>query len=221
MNKIKVLLVDDHGLMREGISSMIDSFEDIQIVGSVSSGEEAVNEVREKNPDVVLMDIMMKGMSGLEATKWIKEQNPEVKILLLSMEVNKDLIETGISLGISGYMLKSSSRDVLIEGIRKVNNGEKYFTEEITDTIFQKFYEKSAKIKKEVITTEPEILSKRETEILKNIADGLSNKEVAEKLFISPKTVDAHIYNIQTKLGLKSKVELVRYAIKNEITDIE
>jgi len=219
MNKTRVLLVDDHQLLREGLAAMLKDVEHIHVVGSASSGEEAVNMAQSKQPDVILMDIMMKGMSGIEATRWIKEQNPQIKVIIVSMEVNQGLIGEGIKSGIEGYLPKDVDKNTLVQAINKVNAGEKYFSEDITKIVFESFYQQEATGGK----PEPQKnkdLTKRELEVLKEVALGKTNQEVADTLFISIKTVETHKSHILDKLGLKNTAELVKYAIKNEIIEI-
>jgi DNA-binding NarL/FixJ family response regulator len=213
---IKILLVDDHSLMREGMAAMLRDVEDIEIVGSIGSGEEAVNLADQLKPDLILMDIMLRGMTGIEATRWIKERDPRVKIILISMEISKDYISAGIKSGVDGYLHKDSEKATLIEAIRSVHGGGRYFNEAITSLVFEDFYkhEKTGKAKERKISQD---LTKREHEILELVAEGKSNKEVAESLFISVKTVETHKTHILEKLGLRNTAELVKYAIKNNI----
>jgi len=213
---IKILLVDDHSLMREGMVAMLRDVDDIEIVGSIASGEEAVNLVDQLKPNLILMDIMLRGMTGIEATRWIKERDPHVKIILISMEVSKDYISAGIKSGVDGYLHKDSEKTTLIEAIRMVDKGGRYFNEAITSLVFEDFYkhEKTGKPKEKKISQD---LTKREHEILELVAEGKSNKEVGESLFISVKTVETHKTHILEKLGLRNTAELVKYAIKNNI----
>jgi DNA-binding NarL/FixJ family response regulator len=219
MNKIKVLLVDDHTLMRDGLASILYKTEDIVVVGTPSSGEEAINMTRDIKPDVVLMDIIMKGMTGIEAARWIKEQDSSIKIILISMEVKKEFISAGIKAGIDGYLHKDSDKETLIEAIRAVMRGERYFNEAITKLVFEDFYtnEKTDKGEKQERKKLSGDLTKREYEVLEWVAQGKSNKEVADHLFISVKTVETHKMHILEKLGLKNTAEVVKYAIKNKI----
>jgi DNA-binding NarL/FixJ family response regulator len=213
---IKILLVDDHSLMREGMAAMLRDVEDIEIVGSIGSGEEAVNLADQLKPNLILMDIMLRGMTGIEATRWIKERDTTVKIILISMEISKDYISAGIKSGVDGYLHKDSEKATLIEAIRSVHGGGRYFNEAITSLVFEDFYkhEKTGKAKERKISQD---LTKREHEILELVAEGKSNKEVAESLFISVKTVETHKTHILEKLGLRNTAELVKYAIKNNI----
>ena len=213
---IKILLVDDHSLMREGMAAMLRDVEDIEIVGSIASGEEAINLADQLKPNLILMDIMLRGMTGIEATRWIKERNPGLKIILISMEVSKDYISAGIKSGVDGYLHKDSEKVTLIDAIRMVYQGGRYFNEAITSLVFEDFYkhEKTGKAKEKKISQD---LTKREHEILELVAEGKSNREVGETLFISVKTVETHKTHILEKLGLRNTAELVKYAIKNNI----
>ncbi len=218
MSKIRVLIVDDHQLLRDGLAAMLKDIEHIQVVGTASSGEEAINIAQDKIPDIILMDIMMSGMSGIEATRWIKEQNPAIKVIIVSMEVNQGLIGDGIKSGIEGYLPKDVDKATLVKAINKVNAGEKFFSDSITKIIFDSYYKQESGEKKEPAKNKD--LTKREVEVLKEVAMGKSNQEVADTLFISIKTVETHKSHILDKLGLKNTAELVKYAIKNEIIEL-
>lgn len=218
--EIKVLLVDDHRLVQEGIASILEQTDGIIICGKCASGEEALGLVRELSPHVVLMDIVMKGMNGIEATRWIKEQNSATKVILISTEVKKEFVSAGIKSGIDGYIPKDVSKETLFEAIQKVCNGERYFTDAITKLIFEDYYlvEKGTKKRERKITPG---LTDRESEILQLVAEGVGNKEVSERLFISVRTVETHKTHILDKLGLKNTTELIKYAIKHNIISID
>lgn len=218
-DKINVLLCDDHKLIREGIQSMLLNTGDIEVINSVSSGEEAVNSVRQERPDVILMDIMMGGMTGIEATRWIKESDPTIKIILVTMEISKEYISAGIKSGVDGYLPKDIDKDTLLEAVRTVHRGGRFFNDAIMKLVFEDFYshEKLKSPGKKL----PNELTKREYEILGLVASGKTNKELADTLFISIKTVETHKTNILEKLGLKNSTELVKYAIKNNIISID
>ena len=220
MEKIRVLLVDDHALVRDAIAIMLTQQGDMQVVGSLSSGEELINKLRDLDPDVILMDILLKGMSGIEATRWVKERDANVKVILLSMEIKKDLLAAGIQSGIDGYLPKEAEKNVLIQAVRQVYKGEKYFNEALTSLVFDDFYKKEKAASQSRHHLKLTDLTKREMQVLTLVAQGKSNKEVAEELFISTKTVDSHKTNILEKLGLRNTAELVRYAIKNELIPV-
>lgn len=218
MKPIRILLVDDHALMREGVASMLKDVEFIDIIGKVESGEEAINSAEEQQPDIVLMDIMMGGMTGIEAARWIQEQNNNIKVILLSGELNQELIALSAKVGVHGYLPKNISRAGLVEAIQKVYSGEKAFSPTVMNMVFEQFYQQETKPKKAV--TKSKDLTTRETEVLEQVAQGKANQEIADTLFISIKTVETHKTNILSKLGLRNTAELVKYAIKNNIIEL-
>ena len=218
MDKIKVLIADDHRLVREGIESMLSGVSDVEIVGLVASGEEAINTARSTNPHVVLMDIVMPGMNGIEAARWIKEIDDNIRVIIVTVEISKDYVSAAIKSGVDGYLPKDISKEVLLEAIRSVSQGERYFNDAIKKLIFEDFYtvEKVKSPKKDL----PNQLTKREMEVLALVASGKTNKDIAESLFISVKTVETHKTHILIKLGLNNNSELIRYAVKNNIISI-
>lgn len=216
---INVMIVDDHTLLREGMNSLLNNLEDILIIGMASSGEEAINLSQELNPDVILMDIVMGGMNGLEATRWIKEQDVSIKVIIISSEVTRDYVTQGIKCGIDGYLPKNANRETVVEAIRSVYQNKKFFDEAITSLVFEDYYSKEKEGRK---SRRPGSgLTRREYEIIEQVASGKSNQEVADTLFVSIKTVETHKKNILDKLGLKNSVQLVRYAIKHNIISID
>lgn len=219
--KIKVLIVDDHRLLRDGLVAILDRVEDIEVVGSVSSGEDAISLAPSLKPDIILMDIMMGGMTGIEATRWIKEQDQLIKVILVSSEMKKELVTAGIQCGIDGYLPKDVDQEILEEAIRTVKRGERYFNEAIKNLVFEDFYQKKKLTNPQGKVTLPNDLTKREQEVLALVASGKSNQEVADDLFISIKTVDTHKNHILDKLGLKNTAELVRFAIKNKLISLD
>lgn len=214
--KILVAVADDHGLMRHGIVSLLEEDPTIQVVASVSSGEDAINVANNRTLDLFLLDIVMKGMTGIEATRWIKDQNPTVKVILLSSEVSKEFISEGMKMGIDGYLLKDCSKEMLFEAISAVMRGEKFFSPEVTNLIFRDFYLKETE-GKGLPSARTKELSRRETEVLVLIASGKTIKEIGEHLFISPKTVETHKSHIMDKLGLTNTAQLVKYAIDHKL----
>ncbi|MEX2234203.1 MAG: response regulator transcription factor [Cyclobacteriaceae bacterium] len=220
-SKIKVLIVDDHRLLRDGLAALLGQADDIEIVGSVPSGEEAISIFPSLKPDIILMDIMMGGMTGIEATRWIKEQDSNIKVILISSEIKKELVTAGIQCGIDGYLPKDVDFNVLHEAIRTVKNGGRFFNEAITNLVFEDFYQKKKLTNINGKVTLPYDLTKREQEVLALVASGKSNQEVADDLFISIKTVDTHKNHILDKLGLKNTAELVKYAIKNKLISLD
>lgn len=222
-DKIKVVLVDDHRLVRDSIAIMLQQVDDIQIIGAFSNAEELLSKLNDLNPNVIIMDIMMTGMTGIEATHWVKDRFPRIKVLILSMEVKREFVSAGIQSGIDGYLPKDIEKNVLIDAVRTLNRGEKFFNEAITTLVFEDFYNKkrtNKQVKQHLGSNDLSKLTKRELEILSLIAAGKSTKQVADELFISTKTVDTHKTHILDKLGLSNTAELVKYAIKNELISL-
>lgn len=218
---IRVLLIDDHRLIRDGLEAILTQADDIQVIGSGSSGEEAVKLASSLKPDLVLMDIMMAGITGIEATRWIKEQNTDIRVILISSEVRKELVTAGIQCGIDGYLPKDVEKTMLLDAIRTVHRGERYFDDAITSLVFDDFCRQRKVISNHVKSATPNDLTKREKEVLALVASGKSNRNVADELFISIKTVETHKSHILHKLGIDNKADLVRYAIKNNIISLD
>lgn len=205
---IRVLIVDDHPVWRDGVRSDLEAAGWAEVVGEASDGGEAVEAAISSMPDVVLMDLQMPTVSGVEATRQIVEAAPHVRVLVLSASAEeKDVLEA-VKAGASGYLLKSSTSEEVVDAVRKVRDGEPVFTPSLAAMVLDEF-RRVAKPD----PTEPG-LTPRENEILKLVAKGYSYPEIGEKLFISTKTVQNHVQNILTKLQLRKRYELMRYAIQ-------
>lgn len=213
-----ILLVDDHQIILDGIRLMLDGAPGLNICGSASDAIQALSMAKTLKPDVVIADISMPGMSGIELTEAIRVTLPETRVIILSMYSSEDYICRMIAAGADGYLTKQNTNRVeLLEAIRTVMAGDSYFSGEIREIITQRYFDRARKGKAN--PGRPVHLTPRETEILKLYADGLSNQEIAEKLFISSKTVEAHKNNIMQKFNFKSTVEMVKYAIRHHMTD--
>lgn len=215
MNKIKIVIADDHDMVRQGLESVISLNDKFEIVGTANTGTKAYDKVEELQPDVVLMDIIMPDLNGIQAAVRIKADFPQVRVLMLSMEISNDYIKTAFQNNIDGYIPKNAGVEILIEAIETLARGEKYYDQKVKDYIF-KFYVGD----EELAVPKIENLSDREVQVLKMISNGITNKEIGEKLFISPKTVEAHRNNILKKLNLKSTADLVKFSIAKNLTDI-
>jgi len=203
---INLLITDDHKLVVEGLELMLESVEDIHIVGKAYNGKEALAVISDNTIDVILLDLNMPVMNGLEVCKKLKKTNSDVKIIILSMMNEKKLLHKLIELGASGYLLKNSGKEELVEAIRNVNNGEKHFEK---DVLMQLLTNKSIHTNSFI----PKI-SKREKEILKLIMSELTSHEIGEKLFISLGTVETHRRNLINKLGVRNTAGMVKKAIE-------
>jgi two-component system response regulator DegU len=211
---IKIILVDDHRIVRDGLKSLLSGEKDITIIGEASNGEEALIINRELKPDIIIADITMPEMNGIEMTRLISKENTKTKVLMVSMHDNEDYINQALEVGAAGFLLKDSSKDELIKAIKAVYAGETYCSGEVSKILLNKFLS-SSRSKRLKVEAEVKLeLTKREKEILKLISDGLSNKEIATQLFVSTRTVDTHRYNLMQKLEVKNGAELVRLAFK-------
>jgi two-component system response regulator NreC len=216
MSKIRLLLVDDHEIVRAGLRMLFQAEPDMEIVGEVSSGEEALRAVRELKPDVVLMDVVMSGMSGIEATRRIKEANPDVAILALTMHEDEQYFFEMLSAGASGYVPKRAAPDDLVSAIRVVSQGNVFLYPTLAKLLVKDFLQRA----ESGAAPPSEELTPREREVLTCIAEGMTNREIAETLVISAKTVDRHRENIMRKLNLHNRVELVKYAIEKGLISV-
>lgn len=208
MSKIKILIVDDHQLIIDGIKANLVNVPDFSIVGNAYNGREAIAILNSEKADVILMDIDMPILDGMGATQQIMQADPTAKIIVLTMHTERGLVKKMISMGASGYILKNTGSEELSLAIRKVYSGLKYFSSEITTNFLEK--------KKPQSNADPKIrLTSREEEILVRISQGLSNKEIGDKLSISHRTVDKHRTNIMSKLNITNVANLVRYAVLN------
>ncbi len=219
MEKIKIILVDDHQIVRDGIKSLLTDVEDIDVISEAASYNELREKLKLQNPDIIVMDISLPEMSGIEITKLLSETYPNLKVLILSMYTGEDFIFNAIKSGAKGYLPKNTTRKEIIDAIRAVYNNQEYYSESISSVILKSYIQK-AKTSYVVPDRLEDRLTLREIEILKHFAGGLSNLEIADKLFISQRTVESHKNHIMQKLELKSTVELIKMAIKYKIVDI-
>lgn len=210
--KIRVLLCDDHTLFREGIKAILKDERSIEIVGEADNGREAVTKAQQLSPDVILMDIAMPDLSGFEATRRILQTNKKAKVLILTMYEEEEVITRCLNAGAAGYVLKDAPRAHLIHAIDVVNKGGQYLSSRALKKVVKQ-YVKGA----QSTATGYERLSDREREVLKLLADGLALKEIAVRLVLSVKTVDAHKTNLMRKLDLHDRSELIKYAIQQKL----
>lgn len=214
MYKITVLIADDHAMMRQGLKQILELENDITVIAQASNGSEAVKLVREKKPDIVLMDINMPGTNGLQAIKELKfEKNPS-KIIVLTIHEDREYLFKTIQMGAEGYVLKDAEPAVLIEAIRKVYSGQSYIQSNMTKELVKEFNRVTLHEKDK---NEENNLTAREIEVLELIAEGMINKEIAKQLYISEKTVKNHVSNIFKKLNVSDRTQAAIYAFKHNI----
>lgn len=209
---IKVLLVDDHDLVRSGIKKLLSDSADIEIVGEACSGVEALKLVEQLKPDVVLMDVNMPEMDGLEATKKIHFKYPNIKVLVLSVHEDDPYPSRVLQAGALGYITKGAATDEMLTAIRSVYAGRRYLSPSVAQKLALKHLEPDAE--------NQQVLSEREMQILEMITSGVKVADIAERLYISPKTVNSYRYRIFEKLDVHSDVELTRYAIRNKLIEL-
>ncbi len=217
MPKIRILLVDDHTLFRQGVKNLLSSESDMEVAGEVANGADAMEKAREVKPDVVLMDIGMPGFSSFEATRQIKKERPETKVLFLTMYDDEDYLVEGMEVGGSGYVLKDSPAAQLLAAIRDVNRGGSFLSPRMLAQLVDDF---RSRVKSAVRTPRFATLTAREKEVLKMLAEGQSVKEIACGLNLSVKTIEAHKFNLMRKLDIHNKAQLVQYAIQKKIIQI-
>jgi len=215
MDKIKVLLVDDHAIMRDGIKALLSIHDDIEIVGEASEGKEAIEIAQELMPDVAIMDIGMPGMDGLEATRRLTKRNPRIKVLVLTQHDNKEYILSTIKAGAAGYVPKKALGSELVSAIRAVCRGDSFLYPSAAKILIEDYRQQAEK-------GDPyDSLTGREREILKLIAEGHTSREIADALFISLKTVQGHRTKIMEKLDLHNRTELIKYAMRKGLVSTD
>jgi two-component system response regulator NreC len=207
---MKILLADDHTLVRRGIRALLETQAEVEVVGEAATGTEAVAQARALTPDVVLMDIGMPELDGLQATAQIKQALPHVNVLLLTIHDDANYLFRALQVGASGYILKGADVTDLRMALQAVHRGEVYLQPAVAKLLVGDYLKRGA-----VSQTQIEELTPRQREILALIAEGLTNQQIADKLVLSPYTVATHRQNIMEKLGLHNRVELVRYAIEH------
>lgn len=214
MSKIRVLMVDDHAILREGLRALLSYYEDVEVVGEAQDGAESLTRVRELMPDVVLMDIAMPGMNGLEATQQIRTLYPQTRVLILTQHEDPQYVMPLLQAGASGFVTKRALGTDLINAVRVVARGETFLYPTAATAVVEEMRRRSAGA-----PDAPEALTPRELEILKHIVDGKTNAQIAAALSISIKTVEWHRTNLMGKLDVHSVADLVRYAMEHELTE--
>jgi DNA-binding NarL/FixJ family response regulator len=220
MPSIRILLADDHQLFIDGIASLLSRIEDVTVVATANNGNEVLKVLANQTCDLVIMDVHMPGMDGIETTRVIRQLHPSVKVLTLTMDNELGITKQILKAGASGYILKNTGRDEFEKAIRKIVAGENYFSEAVMLELAQQYMPQPIK-QKDAKGSAPQLLSRRESEILSLIAREYSNQEIGEKLFISSKTVETHRKNLMRKLGVKNALGLVKAAIRSGLLEIK
>jgi DNA-binding NarL/FixJ family response regulator len=214
LSTIRLLLVDDHAILRDGLRALLSYYPDVEVVGEAEDGLQAIQAVDSLSPDVVLMDIAMPGMNGLEATRRIRQSHPDTRILVLTQYDDQRYVLPFVRAGVSGYVIKRALGSDLINAVRTVAKGDSFLYPSVASTVLEELRQPSGADRE---TASP--LTSREEEILRRVAAGETSRQIARALKLSAKTVEWHRGNLMNKLGLRSVAELVRYAIKHGLTD--
>jgi DNA-binding NarL/FixJ family response regulator len=212
---IKVILVDDHKMFREGLKFALSQMEGVEVIGEASDGSQFLDVLKEKKPDVVLMDISMPKMDGVEATQNALKIDPEIKVITLSMFSDAEYYQKMVAAGTKGFLVKETGVDELHKAIKIVNEGGTYFSQQLLQNIIVNISNPVVKGSRNKVVD----LTRREEEVLELICKGYSNKEIADSLFISQKTVEGHKSNLMDKTQTKSAINLMLFAIKNQLID--
>lgn len=210
---ITFVLADDHHIVRQGLRSLLEGEADFEVVGDVSDGLEAVRMVESLKPDILVLDLMMGGLNGLEVTRQVSKQSPKTAIIILSMYNNEAYVLEALKAGAKGYVLKESTTDELVKAVREAVIGRHYLSASLSERAIENYIEKS----KETYIDPYDTLTTREREVLHLAAQSYTNAEIAERLYISRRTVEVHRANVMHKLGLRSQPHLIRYAMKRGI----
>ena len=214
---IRVLLVDDHELMREGLRAILERERDVEVVGEASSGREAVELARTLEPDVVVMDVAMKDSNGIEATRQLRSGRPDLKVIALSSHSDSRYVNAMLDAGACGYVLKANAYDDLRRALVAAHQGKSYLSPDVTESVVGASLRKTDR----ATFSTHESLSPREREVLQLLAEGLSSPEIGKRLFIATTTVESHRRNLTRKLGLHSVADLTKYAIREGLTTLD
>ena len=216
MAKIRILIADDHSIVREGVRMILAGQDDFDVVGEASTGREALERARELKPDLVVMDISMPDMTGIQATEKIRKELPQVQVLGLTMHEEDSYVFELLKVGAAGYVLKRAAAEDLVSAVRAAHRGEAFLYPSVAKMVVQDYLQRtSAKEREQALDG----LTEREREVLTLVAEGLTNQEIADRLFISIKTVQTHRAHIMEKLNLHDRTELVRYAIRKGLIE--
>lgn len=218
---IRVLIVDDHQIVRDGLRSMLGKQMDIDVVGEAENGREALVRARELSPDVVVMDIGMRELNGIDATRQLLADSPRIKVVALSMHSDRRYVSEMLAAGASGYLLKDSAFDELTQAIRTVSEGRTFLSQGVAGVVLEDYVRRVSGTADEAPTQTGRALSSREREVLQLIAEGASTKEIAARLHLSVKTVETHRRQIMDKLGIFNIAGLIKYAVREGLASLD
>jgi DNA-binding NarL/FixJ family response regulator len=212
-----ILLADDHPIVRQGLRTLLEAESDFQLVGEAGDGLEAVRLVERWQPNILIVDLMMPGLTGLEVTRQVKQRAPQTRVIILSMHATESYVLEALRNGATGYVLKDSSAADLVQAVREVAAGRRYLSAPLSERAIDTYVQKAEAAALDVY----DLLTTREREVLKLAAEGHTNAEIAERLFISPRTAETHRANLMRKLGLQNQTDLIRYALRRGILPMD
>lgn len=217
-NGLKVVIADDHSVVRQGIRGVLEAIEGLEVVGEAADGDEALEMVAELKPDVVVLDVNMPGKTGLEVTTELRQDGHPARVLILSMHDDPEYVLQAVRSGADGYVLKDAAPADLRDAVQAVHEGREYFTARVTQQLSVGLRQE---IEEEQLRTRLESLTNRETEVLLHVAEGMTNREIGEKLEISPRTVETHRERVMDKLRIRTVAGLTRFVVENELDQQE
>jgi len=215
---IKLILVDDHQVVRDGLTASLLPYEDIEIIAEAANGKELFQKLESYSPDIIFLDIAMPDISGIEICKSLKKDFPEIKVIIFTGDEDQETLFEALRAGANAFLPKETDRKEIVKTVYSVYKGEAYISSSISNTLIIDYFKKEKEVNK--FSKKEEVLTDREKEILVLLAEGLPYQKIADKLFISHKTVEKHKRNILNKLNLETTVDLVKYAIKNKIIEL-
>jgi DNA-binding NarL/FixJ family response regulator len=213
---ITVFLADDHTIVRDGLRYLLEAHDNIKVIGEASNGRDAVKKVKNLQPNIVIMDIVMADLNGIEATEQICRECPATRVVMLSMQSSSESILRSLKAGASGYLLKESAGRELINAIYTVNSGQRYLSTKVSDQMVGAYLEQTQGIQDPL-----SVLSQREREVLQLVVEGQTSAEIAEKLFLSVKTIETYRSRLMQKIGIKNIPNLIKFAIQHGLTSLE
>jgi DNA-binding NarL/FixJ family response regulator len=214
---ISIFLADDHQIVRQGLHTLFSAEADLSVIGESADGLDTLAQVEKLQPDVLVLDLMLPGLSGLEVTRRVTQAAPTTRTLILSMHANEAYVLEALRNGAAGYVLKDAPISVVLHGVREVAAGRRYLSPTLSDRAIASYIQKSEAAPLDPYNT----LTSREREVLQLAAEGLSNQEIGERLFISPRTAESHRFNLMHKLSLKTQSELIRYALRRGLLPMD
>ena len=217
MSMMTIVLADDHHVVRQGLRALLEAEPDFRIIGEAGDGLEAVELVENLQPDVLVLDVMMPGLNGLEVTRKVSRDSPQTRVVILSMYDNEGYVVEALRNGAAGYVLKESTAANLVQAVREVAAGRRYLSSPLSERSIAAYIEKAKGAPLDLYDT----LTTREREVLHLASEGHSSREIAERLYISPRTVEVHRANMMRKLGLSTQIDLIRYALQRGILPME